>query len=386
MNRIRRPVRFDWGSILGRACAPVLASIVLVAPLEAAAIRIPAAAGTQAVGTTRFVWTDLKRADPTRQPPRRGRELIVQLWYPTTATTGRPAPYVLELDALGPRFREVFELSTPTLASVETGAWLDAPIALDGAPFPLVVFSHGLGTPRSCYTTYVRNLAAAGYVVAAIDHPGMGLVAFPDGDVVSPFEPWTKPAPGLRDRSEAERDAYWRPGRTQLSLDQRFVIDEVARLAAPHSGSKFAGRIDVKRVAMAGHSDGFLSATCRDTRVRAAINLAGVPALAERRRGLRIPLLTIHDASGSPTQTAIVATMRAPAYDLYLRGSDHNSATDLGLFDDSTATSAARRLEILGAYSAGFLDFALRGRSVPLLVPTKSPYPEAVFTWYGPKP
>src|SRR5216117_2725747 len=71
----------------------------------------------------------------------------------------------------------------------------------------------------------------------------------------------------------------------------------------------------------------------------------GRSGLAERRDGLARPLLTIHDASGSPTQTAIIATMRAPAYDVFLKGSNHNSVTDLGLLGaPEERATAARQL------------------------------------------
>src|SRR5262245_55415368 len=232
--------------------------VYLAVVRSAAAFVLPTLPTGVTVGTTRFVWVDETRSDPTRSSgPRR---VIPQLWYPAAAAAGTAAPYVMELDALASQMRETFEIERDTLAQIVTGATQDAPMASGSEKYPLVIFSHGLGMPRSLYTTYVRALAASGYVVVAIDHPGMGLVAFPDGDVVRPYDPWVKPAPGLRDRSEAQRDEYWKPGRMQLSLDQRFVIDQVGRLAAPKSGSRFAGRIDMTKIAMAGHSDGFLSA------------------------------------------------------------------------------------------------------------------------------
>jgi hypothetical protein len=107
--------------------------------------------------------------------------------------------------------------------------------------------------------------------------------------------------------------------------------------------------------------------------------------MAERRGGLDRPLLTIHDASGSPPQTSITATMRAPAYDLYLRNSNHNSSSDLGLFgDEAERADAERRLRVIADYSIAFLDSILSNKPAPIMTPTNATDPEVVFTWYGP--
>ena len=54
---------------------------------------------------------------------------------------------------------------------VEAGAWLPAPSA-DGRPAPLIVFSHGNGGEYRGHADTARALADAGFVVAALTHPG----------------------------------------------------------------------------------------------------------------------------------------------------------------------------------------------------------------------
>lgn len=54
---------------------------------------------------------------------------------------------------------------------VEAGAWLPAP-RTDGRPAPLIVMSHGNGGEFRGHADTARALAQAGFVVAALTHPG----------------------------------------------------------------------------------------------------------------------------------------------------------------------------------------------------------------------
>lgn len=311
----------------------------------------------------KFTWTDASRTDPVTSAPRR---VIVQLWYPAKRVrAAKPAPYVMELDVLRADLQSRLKFDDAgVLADVASEASLDVPPVPE--PLPVVVFSHGFGTPRAMYTTFVRSLAAAGYLVAAIDHPGMGVVAV-DGQLVPPYPVWSQVPPGLREKSEEERDQHWLAQRQFLSADQRFVLDTLERMNA--SDLTFRGRLDLKRVAMVGHSRGFLSATCaNDPRIRACVNLNGVAAMAERRGGLAIPLLTVRAPRGddSRMQTAIYEAMRAPAFDVLVEGAHHSSVTDRDLFAAHVREVAERRLSAISTVVIAFLDETLRGRGKQL--------------------
>jgi predicted dienelactone hydrolase len=68
----------------------------------------------------------------------------------------------------------VFHLADPEGGEIEAGVWLPED-AYDGRPRPLVVISHGNGGwYRSHYDT-AEALAEAGFVVAALTHPGDNL-------------------------------------------------------------------------------------------------------------------------------------------------------------------------------------------------------------------
>src|SRR5690348_13308837 len=153
------------------------------APVAAHILRAPT--GSFAVGTRIYHWTDSSRSDPTTPPEDDRRQITVQLWYPTDATDGPRARYMPELDVLRPAFRS----GADALAALVAPAVLDAPLRRSPTPYPVIVFSHGMGNARALYTSLVAEWASRGYVVASIDHPGMGLVAVPGVGLVRPYPP-----------------------------------------------------------------------------------------------------------------------------------------------------------------------------------------------------
>jgi acetyl esterase/lipase len=123
-----------------------------------------------------------------------------------------------------------------------------------GGPDPLIVFAHGFAVTPATYAPLLRAWADAGYVVAA------------------PVFPLTNAnAPGGPNESDLPNQP----------ADVRLVITRLLELAAQPHG-EFRGRIDPRRIAVAGQSDGGLTALAvayeshvRDPRIRAAVILSG---------------------------------------------------------------------------------------------------------------
>src|SRR5687768_5421843 len=63
-----------------------------------------------------------------------------------------------------------------SLARVEGHALRDAEPNRENAPYPLVVFSHGLGGFRFQSVFLMEHLASHGFVVIATEHPGSTVV------------------------------------------------------------------------------------------------------------------------------------------------------------------------------------------------------------------
>jgi len=93
---------------------------------------------------------------------------------------------------------------------------------------------------------------------------------------------------GATDRASAElalREYLGRIPKSTAALerwveDTRVATDRIAALAAPASGDRLAGKLDLKRLGAFGHSMGGITSAAfcaRDSRCRAAINLDGSP-------------------------------------------------------------------------------------------------------------
>jgi len=175
-------------------------------------------------------------------------------------------------------------------------------------PFPVIVFSHGLGGSREGYEYLGRHWASHGYVVALPQHLG-------SDDAV--WKNQQDPARELRRAAADIGNAMARP------LDVRFVLDRLT--AMNREEGPLHGRLNLKKTGMSGHSFGGWTtlavagqvfsrgSTLADPRVKAAISMSA-PA-AQRRRSydesygsIRIPILhmtgTLDDSPIGDTRAA----------------------------------------------------------------------------------
>ncbi len=102
------------------------------------------------------------------------------------------------------------------------------------AKLPVIVFSHGLASRPEDYSDAIRQLASHGYVVAAPQHPGSDAI-------------WLKEM--LRG---LHKDIFDINEFSNRPKDISFVIDELER----RNAGRFNGKLDLTRVALAGHSFG----------------------------------------------------------------------------------------------------------------------------------
>src|SRR5262249_43156550 len=155
-------------------------------------LTLPVPAGRYPVGTVSVELIDRARANPwAASPPY--RELMASIWYPAMDTRRYPAaPQMLPGAAahFGSPGAAAAQLYNVPPGSVDWAATLTsghegAPVARHRAPFPVVLYSPGLGEPRTWETTLVQDLASRGYVVVTIDHTyEASEVEFPDGQVI----------------------------------------------------------------------------------------------------------------------------------------------------------------------------------------------------------
>jgi pimeloyl-ACP methyl ester carboxylesterase len=230
---------------------------------------IPVPAGPFGIGRVGYDWIDGSRRLP--------RELMVYFWYPTSnksaETRGAYLPGARQMDSRpetrAPMVR-AFDDKWPSIVSgaIFSHAAEGVPAAKSPRQFPVILFSHGLGSTGFNYTCLIEDLVSRGYVVAAIEHTGVAKVVwFPDGRVMA--------------REEKSTEDLIEEG----AADVRFVLDHLSKVNGEGTHFLLTGRLDLRRVAAMGHSAGaeFAARACQlDRRFRACVDLDGgmVPVAA----------------------------------------------------------------------------------------------------------
>jgi len=181
-----------------------------------------AAYGDYDIGVRTIVVTDLGRVDVLNT--QRGsevaiydRSLTVEVWYPAQLASGQ---------SRGGEYLAITR-NPEIIARLSGQAVRDAVPDTSAGAFPLVVISHGYPGNRYLMSHLGENLASKGYVAVSIDHKDS---TYDDAQAFS-------------------STLYNRP------LDQRFVIESMAQLAA-NPDSFLAGMLDANKTGVVGYSMG----------------------------------------------------------------------------------------------------------------------------------
>lgn len=150
--------------------------------------------------------------------PTYDRPLTVEVWYPALLAAGQAA--------LGQY--KVFGRDGKLEVTLNGRAVRNAQADTTGGPYPLLIISHGYPGNRFLLSHLAENLASKGYVVASIDHT---------------------------DSTYSDQAAF---GSTLLnrSLDQLFVLNQMARLNADDSSGTLKGMVNADNTGLIGYSMG----------------------------------------------------------------------------------------------------------------------------------
>jgi len=236
---------------------------------------------------------------------------------------------------------------------------------------PVVLFSHGLGGSREGSAYLGNHWAARGYVSVFLQHPGS------DASV------WQR-APASKRLAVLEQAANLENFLARVQ-DVRAVLDRLNEWQKT-AGHALAGRLDLSRVGMSGHSFGAVTtqavsgqafprapAPYTDPRIKASIAFSpssprggGDPKVAFG--GVRIPwmLMTgtkdvaaIGDADVESRLAVFPALPPGGKYELVLQGAEHSAFSDRALPGDKEQRNPNHHRAIL-ALSTAFWDAWLR--------------------------
>lgn len=273
----------------------VLSNIVL--PVNE--MKIPS--GGYSIGTKSFVVTDEDRSDVYDETG--NRKIKVQVWYPAESTEGYElVPWLEDGKVVAKALAKDFGLPSFTLNHTElimSNSYWDAPISNDLDSYPVVVISHGWRGFRNLHTDLAEELASVGYIVFSIDHTsGSVATVFSDEDI-----------------SYINLDALPERETTSLFLefastlvttyadDITLTLNELEKMDADNSSSKFEGKLDLSRIGLLGHSTGGgagVEVAINDDRIKAVVGMdAWVEPIAniEIDKGLDTPSLFIRSGT-----------------------------------------------------------------------------------------
>jgi dienelactone hydrolase len=174
--------------------------------------------------------------------------LVLACWFLAGAALVSPAP--AGSASFAPGAVPVWGRPGPYVVAVVRDTWKDprrereVPVkiyypAQDAGPFPVIIFSHGLGGSREGYEYLGRQWASHGYVSVHLQHLGSDRSVWEHS--------WSKLL-ALRQAAHNLQNSLNRP------LDVSFALDQLEKLN--QSEGPFQGRLDLNRVGAAGHSFG----------------------------------------------------------------------------------------------------------------------------------
>ncbi|QKV78802.1 esterase [Amycolatopsis sp. Hca4] len=331
---------------------------------------LPAPTGDRPVGSTAVYLKDTSRPDPW-VPSVPYRELMVTLFYPAASAKGPKTQYLTPAESAALLEGSGLDVPPGTLAETVTNSVDGARPA--GRGLPLIVLSPGYTKPRATLSALAEDLASHGYAVALVGHTYENTgQSFPDGRFA-----------GCASCEVPHDDAFWEKLERGRATDVSFVLDSLLRSRA--------GLIDPERIGMAGHSIGgasTLPSMVADSRLKAGMDIDGTTHVPLT--GLARPFMFLgHQLGatacvpGDPTWERDWPQLTGWKRWADVRGAQHASFTDVGLFGDEfgvdygAQTTALRTQEITRTYVNAFFDRHLRGEPRPVL--DRPGYPEVSF-------
>jgi dienelactone hydrolase len=344
-------------------------------------VATPQPTGTAPVGTLSLRLVDTHRIDPFH-PTRGKRELLVRFWYPAASGQACTAADYTS----GKVWGYISRISGFPLPAVTTHSCLSTPIS--GGAHPVILFTHGYTGTLTDSTFAFEDLASRGYVVISIAHTyETTAVEFPDGRVItSLFGSYLAQGTLRMDIGTLQRV------RAVRMEDLSFVLNQLPQLNSEGDGP-FAGRLDLSRVGVMGHSLGgevALASLEHDPRLRAAVSLDGAisPDLTS---GTTKPvfLLAAGREQWSPEECQLWTALRGPRLAINLRGADHFTPSDTiwiipslpGMSASVGSMGREKTIAAIRNYVAAFFDAHLLNKPQDaLLSGQSSKYPDAIVT------
>lgn len=374
--------------------------------------RLPQPTGAYAVGTTYLQFVDHQRPEILTDDPDDTREFKARVWYPAERPESAER---MDYQNYQPGVNPISTGGAPEFIFshfhlLESNSYLDAPLSDRQPSYPVLVFSIGFLTLYEDYQIIAEEFASQGYIVLIPNTPyeWQG-IRLPDGPTISYSEEHAEAYRQHEDRIIPLWERFWdddtddheRNDIARQILDNetfmdtilrirvadiQFIVDELERMNVSERDSMFAGRLDLSRLAIAGHSMGGAVAgqTCLvDDRFKACVNLDGFQWGDVIDGAILQPFMIVYSEQFQGSSDFILDNLMDGAYVLVVEGSKHMNFQDVSLMIPGTKTigmagsiSADRMFKITDDYLLAFFGKYLYGEEAPLLDGPSPDYPE----------
>jgi predicted dienelactone hydrolase len=386
--------------LVGVSLGAVLLLVAATLSVGLPVLSLPAPDGPNTVGTASFHLVDDSRDNSFFGAPDEERELYLQAWYPGVIEEGQREPRVRTLWAeLYRGERDLFTAFASYLRGVKTHSYDEIPLSAAQASYPVIVFSHAMGSFAEQSTPLMEHLASHGYVVLSVGHTYTSMrVVSSDGraiylnlelinEVSAPYDAEAadiaaklEQAGSAEERMNLQLDRYERAtGLNALMAtwvdDLRFVLDSITTPSDRDLKLQaISRRIDADRIGLLGMSfgGGAVTELCKsDARCRAALNIDGGTFGQRQRQPLQVPYLSL-TRENQDSVAYLLPASRSDYYAVEVAGATHLDFTDdtivlpiLKWLGITGAISAERVIEITNVVSLRFFDAYLRGGPKP---------------------
>jgi hypothetical protein len=214
-------------------------------------IQLPPLTGRYPTGRVDLALIDYSRTDKLAPTPGQLRQYMASIFYPASEIAVASGGYSLAPYFPSPEIAAGFSVyvgNSTELLSIATQSHYRAPIASND--FPMLLYSHGLGSSRTIYTAQLESLASQGWIIVAPDHPYDALTTeLPNGDYVEMLE------------SDLDDFLAKLPSSVEIriqdveflmasALKNRTILSQIPGLAS------FGGSLHIDQMGILGHSLG----------------------------------------------------------------------------------------------------------------------------------
>ncbi len=285
-----------WLRVLGYGLAFILLILGSALSYALPVFELPKPTGPFAVASQYHYVKDESRLETITKAPDDYRELMIEVYYPSTETTPT-YQYLTPEDRKG--FALKYGLPPQTLHYLDgVNTYVQKEADAQEGVFPVLLFSPGYYTPASGYQSILADIASHGYVIFSINHSYETMSSrFPDGRELQFHQEYAannywsdemgKAVDEFDNAPEAEqREAVKNANRVfkggapmvaRWADDITSVIDAIEAWNTDPSFA-LAGKLKLDQIGAFGHSRGgagAVEASIFDQRIKAAVNLDG---------------------------------------------------------------------------------------------------------------